>query len=49
MLGLIVIIVVMALAPIALFIAGAIWSALMGDLLVHAADTNADDANPATR
>ena len=48
MTGFIVIIVVMALAPVVFFVAGAVWSALLGDLLMHDADGHADDANPAT-
>jgi hypothetical protein len=49
MTGFIIIVVAMLLAPIALFIGGAIWSAVMGDLLMHRVDANADDANPATQ
>ena len=48
MVGAIIILVAMLLAPIALFIGGAIWSAIMGDLVIHAANANSDDANPAT-
>ena len=48
MTGFIIIVVAMLLAPIAFFIGGAIWSALLGDVLIHNADDHADDANPAT-
>ncbi|MFZ4515591.1 MAG: hypothetical protein ACOYN3_04700 [Acidimicrobiia bacterium] len=49
MTGFLVIVGVMVVAPIALFIGGAIWSAIMGDLLVQRANRNADDAHPASR
>ena len=48
MAGFIVIVAVMALAPIVLFVGGAIWSAIRGDLLMHDADSHADDAHPST-
>ena len=48
MTGFIIIVVAMALAPIAFFVGGAIWSALMGDVLIHNANDNADEANPPT-
>jgi hypothetical protein len=46
MTGFIAIVAVMVLAPIAIFAGGAIWSALMGDLIMHRVDAHADEVHP---